>query len=240
MIAIFTDYGFKGPYVGQVHAVLSRIAPDEKIINLMTDLPRQNQKASAYLLARCVKEFADGTIFFCVVDPGVGTFHDDPVVLRLDQQWYVGPNNGLFNIVTRDADGVECWKIHWRPEELSNSFHGRDLYAPICAMIANGLDIPGEKFEWQDNSGWPSDLQEIIYIDGFGNCMTGYRAAEDMLEKTINIHKNVILHATTFSEVKPGEVFWYENSLGLVEIAVNQGSASEKLGINIGDSFSFR
>ncbi|HKK16149.1 MAG TPA: SAM-dependent chlorinase/fluorinase [Gammaproteobacteria bacterium] len=240
MIALFTDYGINGPYVGQVHAVLSRIAPDEKIVNLMLDLPRQNQKAAAYMLARCVKEFNNGTIFFCVVDPGVGTFVDDPVVLKLDESWYVGPNNGLFNIVARNAEHIECWKIHWRPEELSNSFHGRDLYAPICAMIANGLDIPGEKITWQDNPAWPDDLQEIIYIDGFGNCITGFRATDNMVEKTIYIHKHVILHATTFSEVKLGEVFWYENSLGLVEIAVNQGSARNSLGINIGDEFAFR
>ena len=107
-------------------------------------------------------------------------------------------------------------------------------------MIANGLDIPGESFSWHDNSNWPDNLGEIIYIDGFGNCMTGIRASDDMTERTIKIHRHILLHATTFSKVKVGEVFWYENSIGLVEIAENQGRASDSLGIKIGDGFVFK
>jgi len=76
MIVLFTDYGLEGPYLGQVEAVLYKEAPDEKIINLLSDAPRQNPKACAYLLAALTKNFPEGTIFFCVVDPGVGSFED--------------------------------------------------------------------------------------------------------------------------------------------------------------------
>ena len=235
MIALFTDYGLQGPYIGQVLSVLSRIAPEEKVITLFSDLPRQNQKAAAYLLPRCIRSFTEETIFFCVVDPGVGSFRDDPVVLRVDQHWYVGPNNGLFNLLVRHAGSVECWKINWRPEKLSKSFHGRDLYAPICGMIANGLDIPGEKIDWEDNYGWPDNLHQVIYIDAFGNCMVGIGIDNEDVQKDITIHQHVVPHATTFSDVPTGEAFWYENSLGLMEIAVNQGNAQAKLNISVGD-----
>jgi S-adenosylmethionine hydrolase len=234
MIVLFTDYGLQGPYIGQVEAVLCRETPKATVIKLFADLPRQNQKAAAYLLAAYAPEFTAGTIFFCVVDPGVGSFEDNPVVMRIDNRWFIGPDNGVFDILVRRSEKTECWKIHWRPEKLSSSFHGRDLYAPICAMISNGIDIPGEKIQWQDQHQWPDELNEIIYIDAFGNCMTGITTA--------TIDKNTILHvsgkkldyAKNFSAVAEDEPFWYENSNGLVEIAVNRGNAAIELGLNIG------
>lgn len=240
MIVLFTDYGLTGPYIGQVECVLYENAPDEKVINLVADAPRQNPQACAYLLAALTGDFPAGCIYFCVVDPGVGSFRDDPVVMKLDDCWYIGPDNGLFDIVARRADYVECWKIHWRPEHLSTSFHGRDLYAPITAMIANGLDIPGEAVTWNDRHMWPDDLEQIIYIDHFGNCMTGVRAMKVDSSKKLLLDKHRIEHATTFSDVSPGQVFWYENSIGLVEIAVNQGHAAGQLDVTIDSIIRFQ
>lgn len=240
MILLFTDYGSTGPYIGQVEAVLYEKAPDEKVVNLIADAPRQNPRACAFLLAALTGDFPDGSIYFCVVDPGVGSFLDDPVVMKLDDNWFIGPDNGLFDLVARRADMVDCWKIHWRPEHLSTSFHGRDLYAPITAMIANGLDIPGEAVSWSDRHKWPDDLEQVIYIDHFGNCMTGVRAATVDSDKTLVLGKHFIEHATTFSDVAPGQVFWYENSIGLVEIAVNQGHAADRLDITIDTVIRFR
>ena len=240
MITLFTDYGLRGPYTGQVETVLYRHAPAEKVINLVADAPRQNPRACAYLLAALTADYPAGSIFFCVVDPGVGSFRDDPVVLKLDERWYVGPDNGLFDIVARRAEAVECWKIHWRPENLSTSFHGRDLYAPISAMIANGLDIPGEAVEWSDRHNWPDDLEQIIYVDHFGNCMTGLRAAGIDTGRTLLLGKHSITHATTFSDVEPGKAFWYRNSIGLVELAVNQGHAASQLDAAVDSVIRFR
>ncbi len=115
MIALFTDYGLQGPYLGQVQAVLHRHLPNEKVINLLADAPRNNPRASAYLLAAFSRACPaqPGTVFLSVVDPGVGSFQDAPVVIKADGQWYVGPDNGLFDIVCRRSSDVQCWRIDW-------------------------------------------------------------------------------------------------------------------------------
>ena len=236
MIALFTDYGLKGPYLGQVEAALHRLVPDEKVINLLADAPRNNPRASAYLLAAFSRACPaqPGTIFLSVVDPGVGSFQDAPVVIKADEQWYVGPDNGVFDIVCRRNSGVQCWRIDWRPESLSASFHGRDLYAPAAAMIRNN-ELPGEAITWEDRHGWPDDLNEVVYIDHFGNCMSGIRA--EMLDTTraIQVNGSTVSYADTFSSAPEGTAFWYGNSQGLVEIAVNGGSAAEQMKLEIGD-----
>ena len=234
MIALFTDYGLQGPYLGQVEATLHRLAPGDKVINLLADAPRYDPRASAYLLAAFSRAFDAGTIFFAVVDPGVGGFQDQPVVLKVDGRWYAGPDNGLFDIVCRRSSQVQCWRIDWRPEVLSTSFHGRDLYAPVVAMIRNN-EIPGAEISWEDRHGWPDDLYEIIYIDHFGNCMTGVRA--EMLDDAgvIKVNDTRLVFADTFSSVAYGSAFWYRNSQGLIEIAVNGGSAAAELNLETGN-----
>lgn len=240
MIVMFTDYGLQGPYTGQVEAVLCRESPGATVIKLFADLPKQNPRAAAYLLAAYVPEFPAGTIFFCVVDPGVGSFEDNPVVMRIDNRWFIGPDNGVFDILVRRALKTECWKIHWRPEKLSSSFHGRDLYAPVCAMIANGIDIPGEKIQWQDQHQWLDELNEVIYIDTFGNCMTGITASSKNKNAILHISGQELNYANTFSAMAEGEAFWYENSNGLVEIAVNKGSAEKLLKLSIGSTIEVK
>lgn len=236
MIALFTDYGHDGPYLGQVQAVLYRDAPAAKIINLLADAPRNNPRASAYLLAALAVEFPPQTIFFAVVDPGVGSFEDHSVIMKVMDRWFVGPDNGLFDIVARRGGEVESWRINFKPERLSASFHGRDLYAPVCALLANQHPPPGDKLSWQDRHGWPDDLLEVIYIDHFGNAMTGIRAAALPDPATLTLAGRTISRAGTFSDVPPGEAIWYENANGLAEIAVNLGSAAQILGVGIGSA----
>jgi S-adenosyl-L-methionine hydrolase (adenosine-forming) len=236
MIFLFTDYGLEGPYIGQVKTVLDHLAPHEKVINLMADAPRNNPKASAYLLASLIHKIPKNSILFCVIDPRVGSGRDKPVILNINNTWYVGPNNGLFDIVARQDEELECWEITFEPDDLSNSFHGRDIYAPVCASIANKQSIPGNKFDWNDINQWPDNLNEVIYIDHFGNCMTGIRT--DSLDKQIkfNINNIDVSNADTFADVSRGQAFWYNNSNGLLEIAMNQGSAREELNLKIGSS----
>ncbi|MCG8325912.1 MAG: SAM-dependent chlorinase/fluorinase, partial [Thiotrichales bacterium] len=162
MILLFTDYGLEGPYTGQVETVLHTLAPQEKVINLMADAPRNNPRAGACLLASVLNQVPQGSILFCVVDPGVGSGEDAPVALQADNRWLVGPDNGLFDLVCRRAGTVRAYRIVWQPAHLSGSFHGRDLYAPVCAAIVNGESRPGEPFDWQDRHGWPEDLDEIV------------------------------------------------------------------------------
>jgi S-adenosyl-L-methionine hydrolase (adenosine-forming) len=234
MIFLFTDYGFQGPYIGQVETVLHQLAPNEKVITLMADAPRNKPKESAYLLASLIKKLPEDAIIFCVVDPGVGSDEDKPVMMKIDGRWFVGADNGLFDIVARDAEVIEAYEIIWRPKALSNSFHGRDLYAPVCAMIANGNEVDSTSFKWNDKHKWPDDLNEIIYIDHFGNCMTGIRAESLDKQLVLRIDHQDIVNADTFSDVKEGKALWYENSNGLIEIAVNQGTAEDILQLKIG------
>jgi len=234
MIVLFTDYGLQGPYLGEVEAVLFRYAPAQRVITLFADVPRQNSQAGAYLLAAYGKDFPKGTIFFCVIDPAVGSGRDKPVVLRMGDHRYVGPHNGLFDIVSRRAGAVECWEITWHAVDLSNTFHGRDLYAPVCAMLANQQPVPGRRMDWHPRHDWPDDLENIIYIDHFGNLISGIRAAVVDPSVVVRIAGQAINNAATFAAVKTGEAFWYANSSGLLEIAVNHGSAAELFGVAVG------
>jgi S-adenosyl-L-methionine hydrolase (adenosine-forming) len=240
MIVIFTDYGLQGPYLGQIDAVLAGLAPDQRVITLLADAPRYNPRACAYLLAAFTRDLPADTVFFAVVDPGVGSNLDSPVIMNADGHWYVGPDNGLFDMVARGSSKLKSWQINWRPERLSNTFHGRDLYAPVCAMIANKQATPGDLFEWTDRHQWPVDLLEIIYIDNFGNAMSGLRSNQLEPSSLVEVCGHSLKAAGKFNDVKPGQGFWFENSYGLVEIAINQGSASESLGIEISDQISIQ
>ena len=246
MIVLFTDFGFNGPYVGQMKAVLAARAPGSSVIDLMHDAPNHDVKASAYLLASLVSEFPDGTVFLCVVDPGVGS-ERKPVVVKIGTQWFVGPDNGLFNILMLFAEQqhkIECWVIDWLPSRLSNSFHGRDLFAPVAALLETGEPVPGETVEADklvtnpDRLKWPNDLKEIIYIDHFGNAMTGIRGDVLTTDQTIMVNEYRFNWARTFSDVNLGDGFWTVNSNGLVEIAVNQASAQAEFDLHVGDQVS--
>jgi len=234
MIFLFTDYGLEGPYIGQVETVLHQLTQNEKVIHLMSDAPRNKPKESAYLLSSLISRIPEDAILFCVVDPSVGSDEDKPVMLKIDGRWYVGADNGLFDIVARQSKEIEAYEITWQPNSVSNSFHGRDLYAPVCAMIANGEDVASTEFTWNDRHHWPDDLNEIIYIDHFGNCMTGIRAGSFNKQLVLRADHQEIVNGNTFSDVKEGKALWYENSNEMIEIAVNQGSAAEVLQLKIG------
>jgi S-adenosylmethionine hydrolase len=235
MIVLFTDFGLAGPYTGQMKAVLQQMAPGIPIIDLFADAPAGNPKASAYLLAAYGAWFPAGTVFLCVVDPGVGGARP-PIIVKAGGRWYVGPGNGLFELILRRAGEAHSWDIGWKPERLSASFHGRDLFAPVAAMLARGEPPPGSrrKDETDRQADWPDDLSEIVYLDHFGNAMTGLRAAMLPPSAKLAVTGKALRRASTFSDLPPGAAFWYENSNGLAEIAVNQGRASRELGLTIG------
>jgi hypothetical protein len=235
MIVLFTDFGLHGPYTGQMKAVLHQQAPGTAVIDLFADAPAGNPRASAYLLAAYAPWFPVGTVFLCVVDPGVGGPRP-AVIVSADGRWYVGPGNGLFELVQRRAADTRAWDIAWKPERLSASFHGRDLFAPVAAMLARGEPPPGHvrRDETHRRLDWPDDLDEIVYIDAYGNAMTGLRATVLAPEARLAAAGRLLERARTFGDRPPGTAFWYENSNGLAEIAVNQGRADQLLGLGIG------
>jgi len=235
VILLFTDFGAGGPYVGQMKAVLARAAPEVPVVDLMADLPAFDARAAAYLLAALAGDLAPGDVVVGVVDPGVGGARD-PVVVAADGRWFVGPDNGLFELVLRRAGAARWWTVSWTPARLSASFHGRDLFAPVAARLARGGRPPGSERPLTRNrrQDWPDDLAEVVYVDRFGNAMTGVRAAAMAPDARLEVGGREIPAGRTFSDVAEGQAFWYENAIGLVEIAVNRGRADRALGLAVG------
>lgn len=236
MIALFTDFGLRDPYVGQLHAVLARDAPGIPVIDLFHAVPDFDVRAGAYLLPALAAELPPGTVLVCVVDPGVGGARR-ALWLEADGHRYVGPDNGLFELVARRARALECREIRWRPPRLSASFHGRDQFAPVAARLARGLAVESLPASLARPAGaWPDDLPVVVYVDHYGNAITGLRAARCPPGANLTVAGTRLAPARVFGEVAPGTAFWYENSTGLVEIAVNQGSAAARLGLKVGDA----
>jgi S-adenosylmethionine hydrolase len=235
MLLLFTDFGAADLYLGQVHAVLESHAPGVPRIDLLNDAPSFNVRASAHLLAALSGRFGPGSVFLAVVDPGVGS-ERAAAVLEADGRYFAGPDNGLLSVVAARALQRRFWHIAWRPEVLSDSFHGRDLFAPIAAWIARGA-FPTPKLKHVsglDCDFGGEDLAEVIYIDHYGNAVTGLQGGRLGRNARIVARHRHIPYARVFSEVPRGEPFWHENSIGLAEIAVNSGHAARELGLAIG------
>lgn len=239
MIVLFTDFGLAGPYTGQVQAVLQQALPGAPVIQLFADAPAGQPKPSAYLLAAYAAWFPAGTVLLCVVDPEVGG-ERRALIAEADGRLFVGPDNGLLELVLRRAAAPRCWEIIWRPSFLAASFHGRDLFAPVAARLARGEPpaAMARPAAAAAQRGWPDDLAEIVYIDHYGNALTGLRG--ECLPETacLAVATRRIAHARVFSAVLAGEAFWYVNANGLVEIAVNRGRADRDLGLTLGSEIA--
>lgn len=249
-IILFTDFGAAGSYIGQVKAALLAEAPAAPVIDLVADAPAFAPKPSAYLLAALVAEMPARSVMLCVVDPGVGGPRV-PMVAEIDGRLFVGPDNGLFEVVARRAAGcglarrahaVQAWRIVWRPGRLSATFHGRDLFAPIAGRLARGLrpeQVGCAAMDVPARADWPDDLAEIIYIDHYGNALTGLRAASVTPDRGLVVGGGgAVMNARHYAEMPEGAAFWYENSIGLVEVAVSGGRADVFLGIGVGSGVS--
>jgi S-adenosyl-L-methionine hydrolase (adenosine-forming) len=234
VIALFTDFGTRDPYVGQVKARLAEHAPAQQVVDLLHEVPDFNPHAGAHLLAAFAPGFPPGSVFLAVVDPGVGTPRDAVVVLA-GGRWFVGPDNGLLSVVAARNTDTRLWRITWKPEALSATFHGRDLFALIAADIARG-EFPGAKLAPIDTLKVEfdaGDLARVIYIDHYGNAWTGVRGV--LNDAHVSAAGEQFRHGESFGFVGKGEGFWFINSVGLLELAVNRGSAAVAFGLKVGD-----
>jgi S-adenosylmethionine hydrolase len=236
VIFLFTDFGSADLYVGQVKAALAVAAPGVPVIDLLNDAPRFDVTASAHLLAALAQRPAPGSVTLSVVDPGVGT-ERRPIVMRCDERWFVGPDNGLLSVIAARCGTPEVWEIAWRPDALSRSFHGRDLFAPIAARIAGAALHGGDlhRAAALQVTFDADDLWQAIYVDHYGNVFTGIRASSLEKDAVLTIGSESVRHAGVFAEANGGQPFWYVNSIGLVEIACNVGSAADRLRIEVGE-----
>ncbi len=233
MIILYTDFGIGSPYTGQLKAVLHQETAHLPIIDLHADLASFNVRAAAYLLAAYVEKFPPESVFLCIVDPGVGSARR-PVAVQCQKRWFIGPDNGLFKVLPLHFADTRMWEIVWRPDRLSSTFHGRDLFAPVAARISRG-DATGLRIlENRPQQAWPADCWEIVYVDHYGNLFSGLRASQLAPSARLQLNGRSLYRAATFSDVAEGSGFWYENSIGLVEITVNQGRADTVFQAGIG------
>jgi S-adenosylmethionine hydrolase len=240
MIFLFTDFGSSDIYVGQLKTVLLGSVTSSPIIDLLHDAPDHDVESGAHLLAALSATLPESSVVLAVVDPGVGGSRR-PIMMQADGGWYVGPDNGLLSVIAARSRTCRVWEILWRPEVLSDSFHGRDLFAPVAAMLANkgwwknafkGVD------GLQVQLG-ADDLERVVYVDHYGNVMTGLRAEAVPKSAVLDVGGIPVSYARTFSEVPAKAPFWTGNSLGLVEVAINCGSAAENLGLRLGSPVRF-
>jgi S-adenosylmethionine hydrolase len=229
MIALCTDFGLGGPYTGQVKAVLARMAPQVPVVDLFADLPAFSPQLAAYLLAAYALRFEPGDVIVAVVDPGVGSARRALVVEA--GLWLTGPDNGLFEPILRRATAWRAWSIAVPEQGIAATFHGRDVFAPAAARLALGELPQGPEVEPTRFSGWPDDLPAVVYVDHYGNAMTGLRAASLAADTMLEVAGQRVARQRIFADVPPGEALWYENANGLAEIAVNGGSAAKTFGL---------
>jgi S-adenosyl-L-methionine hydrolase (adenosine-forming) len=200
------------------------------VVDLFADLPPFRPQLAAYLLAAYGEGFMAGDVILAVVDPGVGGARA-ALAVEADGRCYVGPDNGLFELVLRRARAARCWRIEWQPAALSATFHGRDVFAPVAARLAQGEPPPGVPAAPTRFPNWPDDLAAIVYLDRYGNAMTGLRAATLPAGAELEAAGVRIARARTFGDVPPGDLLWYANANGLAEIAAHGASAAARLGL---------
>lgn len=232
-IFLFTDFGWSGPYVGQMIGATIAVSPQSPVVSLMHDAPAMRPDLAAHLLAACSRRLPGAAVVVAVVDPGVGG-ERDALIVDTREASFVGPDNGL---LARLPGIKQVRRIDWRPSAMSSSFHGRDLFAPVAARLAAHRAVAATPIAPDGMIGhdWPDEIRQIVFVDAYGNLMTGLSAQKVNKNRMLLASGRVLRYAETFCHVPRGELFWYCNSQGLVEIAGNGVSAAGALSLAPGD-----
>jgi S-adenosyl-L-methionine hydrolase (adenosine-forming) len=250
VITLLTDFGHRDYYVGAVKGVMLRHAPDAMLVDITHDIPPQDVLSGAFVLQLASREFPPGTIHLAVVDPGVGT-ERRALAVQTRGSVYVAPDNGLLSLVINSGSRVRC-VTHpaLRAAAVSDTFHGRDLFAPAAAQLAAGFpfDQVGPLIhDPVDLAPLPATVTpgivtgQIIYVDGFGNLVTNIDAASvGALGPQVSVHlpDGTALYglSRTYADVVHGELLALLGSAGLLEISARNGSARTILGLGRGDT----
>jgi S-adenosyl-L-methionine hydrolase (adenosine-forming) len=257
VITVMTDFGIKDGNVGVMRGVIWGICPTAQISDLSHMIQAQNIREAGYILARSVPYFPKGSIHVVVVDPGVGT-ERRPMAAQIGDWFYVGPDNGTITVWLERAkqedwqtDFIELKRPQYWLKNISHVFHGRDIFSPVAAHLANGVPLGELGTPFKDvirlelpkpektNHGWQG---EVIHIDHFGNISTNIRI--ENLGDAMNAKENIILRLNgieikgmvdTFGERPVGELVALIGSTGNLGIAVVNGNAQEKLATKVGD-----
>jgi S-adenosyl-L-methionine hydrolase (adenosine-forming) len=255
MITLLTDFGVLDYFVPAVKGTIFTINPQVQIADITHEIPPHDIASAAFILAACYLDFPRDTIHLVVVDPGVGS-QRRAIVVQAGAYLFVGPDNGVFSYVYARESRVRV--IHITREQffrqgVSQTFHGRDIFAPVAAWLSRGLspDALGDDIHDYFKLEIPqpeiiSDRIEgrIIHVDRFGNCITNITADELSLERVNQsaikmdfAGREITRFCTHFAESADGtELFAYIGSAGYWEIAVWCGSAAELTGAQVGQT----
>jgi S-adenosylmethionine hydrolase len=257
VITLMTDFGIKDGNVGVMKGVIWGICPTAPISDLSHMIGAQNIREAAYVFARSVPYFPKGSIHVVVVDPGVGT-RRRPMAAQIGDWFYVGPDNGTITGLLERAE-QEGWQAHFveldQPEywlqSISYVFHGRDIFSPVAAHLANGVSLTELGSPFSDpirlelpkpektKDGWRG---EVTHIDHFGNISTNIRV--EHLGDAMKHKENITVHLSeieinglvnTFGERPVGELIALIGSTGNLGIALVNGDAAAKLGVKQGN-----
>ncbi|HUU59160.1 MAG TPA: SAM-dependent chlorinase/fluorinase [Phycisphaerae bacterium] len=253
LVTLLTDFGTQDPYVAAMKGTILSICPRAQIVDLCHGVPAHDILAGAFILTECAPTFPADTLHVVVVDPGVGT-RRRILFGQFGAQQYLFPDNGIITLIAqryplramvtvRNVDFVP-------PEDVSATFHGRDLFAPVAAHLLRGLDFhqlgpQPQSYKLieipQSQMHGEALLGQVIYIDRFGNLVTNIPA--DMVHAQWPSLDRLRVSCTgrdigavqgTYGFAKEGELVALFNSMGLLEVAVNQGRACDELGARLG------
>ena len=253
LITLLTDFGLQDGYPGIMKGVIWGIAPDVQIADLTHLIHAQDILEGALALGRSAPYFPPGTIHVAVVDPGVGT-HRRAMAAQIGSSYFVGPDNGLCTALLEQADekGLPFQAVQldqprfWLPE-VSSVFHGRDIFAPVAAHLANGipladlgtpmanpqrLDLPHPR---RAGGGW---VGQVIIVDNFGNLSTNLerKHLEGLGEVRLRVGgREVKGIVNTFGDRPPGELVALFGEVGDLTVSIVNGSAARELHCGIGD-----
>lgn len=249
LITLTTDFGDASPYAAVLKGVILSINPAARVLDLSHRIRPQDLRHASYFLATSVPYFPPGTIHICVVDPGVGSDRA-AICVEAGGQWLIGPDNGIFSGVVRHFCGVSVRQLadrrFWRAE-VSNTFHGRDIFAPVAAHLSLGVDPKELGPEYPNPVQLPSHSAvtfgnrwrgEVQFVDDFGNLITNIPAAGvKSLPARVSFGgkpTHPLRWVRSYAEASPGELVSLFSSDGFFEVAEVNGSAARRLEVREG------
>ncbi len=254
IITLTTDFGLRDPYQGAMKGAILSIDPAAAIMDISHLVASGNVIEGAFVMRSACPYFPDGTIHAGVVDPGVGS-ERKAVLVQTERYFFIGPDNGLLSLAA-NGDGIkrviELENRRFFRKEVSDTFHGRDVFGPVAAHLCLGIDpaLLGRQLDKLSGLDLPMPViskgmiaGEVIYIDSFGNAITNIRGKEMWNRAGLEVGiKGLKLKGvfSTYSKAPNGAAVALIGSTGLLEIAVNKGSASDALGIRVGDEVTVR
>jgi len=254
IITLTTDFGLNDHFVGTMKGVILSIEPEAQIVDISHAVQAFDVLDAALTVSQAYNYFPTGTVHMVIVDPGVGTARR-PIVVTTERHNFVAPDNGVLSLVYQKEQRIHARAVtaeHYALQPISNTFHGRDLFSPVAAYLAKGVDP--EKFgeEITDfvrfNAPKPKPVNEttlrgvVLKVDRFGNLITNITPEDVPMLFTeppapfkIVIGKREVMEIkTAYAQGAPGEVFGILGSMGFLEVAANRGSAAQVLGVGKG------